>query len=248
MKKKVLFTIVMIVACSMFELSCGHETIQELEQPKVTAHNPFDFVGEMHNAGLDAVMHAAHITKSGEFSHEEIEYLTREFCQTVYSMDERFFLSIETKTEEGNKDTTEKECLSEAALKYYEEIIQVAETNDYDYIRKRFAIFEEEIMNIPQGLLTEYDTVFLLCSIAIGKYSNEYWCENAPMTKGLFASLVVGDLIGAGRGIAAHAVEIVICGAIGGVGCGLAAAGRAALGPAIVSSAEAGLLYAAAQL
>ena len=68
MKKKVLFTIVMIVACSMFELSCGHETIQELEQPKVTAHNPFDFVGEMHNVGLDAVMHAAHITKSGEFS------------------------------------------------------------------------------------------------------------------------------------------------------------------------------------
>ena len=68
------------------------------------------------------------------------------------------------------------------------------------------------------------------------------------MTKVLFASLVVGDLIGAGRGIAAHAVEIVICGAIGGVGCGLAAAGRAALGPAIVSSAEAGLLYAAAQL
>ena len=38
-----------------------------------------------------------------------------------------------------------------------------------------------------------------------------------------------------------RAIEIVICGAIGGVGCGLAAAGRAALGPAVAASALEGL-------
>ena len=36
----------------------------------------------------------------------------------------------------------------------------------------------------------------------------------------------------------------MICGAIGGVGCGLAAAGRAALGPAVASSAVMGVVQA----
>lgn len=74
------------------------------------------------------------------------------------------------------------------------------------------------------------------------------WEEHLEKTKGLIASCVLGDLIGAGKGIAAHAVEIVICGTIGGPGCGIAAAGRAALVPAIKGSVVAGLTYAAGEL
>lgn len=57
----------------------------------------------------------------------------------------------------------------------------------------------------------------------------------------------VVNAIGAAKGIAKNALVIVVC-SVGGPGSVIAAAARSALAPAIAGSAEAALLYGAAQL
>ena len=105
------------------------------------------------------------------------------------------------------------------------------------------------LLQTEENSFTEYENALLLCTIAVGKYSNEYWQEfTETQTKSLLGAIVASDAIGAVHGIAAHALEIVVCGAIGGPGALLAAAGRAALAPAIVGSVEGAIIYGASQL
>jgi len=92
------------------------------------------------------------------------------------------------------------------------------------------------------GEYSEFEQMYL-CTLAVGKYSNDYWKEYIN-TKGEVAYLIASDAIGAGKGILKHGPEIIICGMLGGVGCGLVAAGKAALWPAIFESTKAGVLLA----
>ncbi len=236
-----------LLCVTLFGVSCN---VQDDTAPdsdfEIATCNPYDFIGEFHNQGLDYVFNNLPTTKTSSISVESIDYLSTSFCQEIFSKDSRFEIPDITKSDGAEYEGTIE--LSQVANHFYDRIIDIVQTSDYNYIKDQLILIESEIANSDNNEISEYDEAFLLCSIAVAKFSNEYWEEHLEKTKGLIASCVLGDLVGAGRGIAAHAVEIVICGAIGGPGCGIAAAGRAALGPAIGHSVLAGLTYAAAQL
>ena len=218
------------------------------EQQTTEVSNPFDFVGEMHNEGLDFVLGSLSLTKTEDAIIEEIESLTDTFCEKVFSEDDRFYLDPATKSSDMElHEESEEITLSDEAIQYYNRIISIVETNDHDYIKNQFEIIEKDILCNDLSKLTEYDEVFLLCSIAVGKYSNEYWQEKIATTKGLGATILLGDLIGAGKGIAKNALIIAVS-AVGGIGSVLITAGRSALGPAIIGSAEAAAFYVVAEI
>lgn len=228
-----------------FVISCNKNSSSTDDQQIVEVSNPFDFVGEMHNEGLDYVLGSLSPTKTKDANLEEIERLTNSFCEKVFSEDDRFYIDPATKSPDTNlSENSEEISLSEEASLYYDRIISITETNDYDFIKKQFEIIEQDILCNESSRFTEYDEVFLLCSIAVGKYSNEYWQEKTATTKGLGATILLGDLVGAGKGIVNNAMVIVVS-AVGGIGSVLITAGRSALGPAILGSAEAALMYGA---
>lgn len=248
--KKVYLAFAAVLAVSALIVGCNKDiSTNENVQSETEFCNPFDFVGEMHNAGLDAVLSALPETKSTAVSTEEIERLTDDFCEKVFSNDERFFVSPTTKSGEYESSEQEEIKISEEASEYLDKIIAVASTNNYDYIKEQYASFEEDILLSDSNIFSDYEETLLLCTIAVGKYSNEYWKEFTQVqTKGLVAAIVAGDAIGAVHGIYAHALEIVVCGAIGGPGALLAAAGKSALGPAIVRSVEGAIIYGASHM
>lgn len=159
-----------------------------------------------------------------------------------------FFVNPLTKAGDTTAAETEYTTISNEANAYLDRIISVTSTDDYEYIKKQLAMFEEDLLLNKESTFSDLENTLLLCTIAVGKYSNEYWKEyTAAKTRGLFASIIAGDAIGAAKGIAKNALIIVVS-SVGGPGSVLATAGRSALGPAIAGSAEAALLYGAAQL
>lgn len=89
MKKVLYFFAAIIVATSLVFYGCNEQESNSIILPRV--ENPFNFVGEMHNVGLDAVLGAIPDTKSSQITLEEIEKLTNDFCESVFSNDSRFF-------------------------------------------------------------------------------------------------------------------------------------------------------------
>ena len=216
----------------MKKIICNCETI-----------NPYDFVGEMHNSGLNAIRDSLTSTKAA-ISDELIESDVASFCEKVFVEDERFSIQDITKADGNDESAYEEEIvLSEKAESYCKQIMKITESDDYCRVKEQLLEIEEIIVNQSESF-TEYEKALLLCSIAVGKYSSEYWEQYQVETKSAAGAIVGADVGGALKGIKAHAVEIVICGAIGGIGCGLAAAGRAALGPAVASSAVMGVVQA----
>lgn len=246
MKKVLYFFAAIIVATSLVFYGCNEQESNSIILPRV--ENPFNFVGEMHNVGLDAVLGAIPDTKSSQITLEEIEKLTNDFCESVFSNDSRFFVNPLTKAGDTTAAETEYTTISNEANAYLDRIISVTSTDDYEYIKKQLAMFEEDLLLNKASTFSDLENTLLLCTIAVGKYSNEYWKEyTAAKTRGLFASIIAGDAIGAAKGIAKNALIIVVS-SVGGPGSVLATAGRSALGPAIAGSAEAALLYGVAQL
>lgn len=249
--KKVFLAFAAIFAVSaLFITGCGKDlSSNNNEEPQTKVCNPYDFVGEMHNAGLDAVLGALKQTKAnGDISIEDIEKLTNIFCEEVFSTDKRFFVPPITKSGETMSSEPEDIEISEAASMYLDKIIAIASTDDYEYIETQYAAFEEDLLLNTSNTFSDYENALLLGTLAIGKYSNEYWKEFTLLqTKGLGASIIAGDAIGAAKGIAKNAAMIAIC-SIGGPGSVIAAAARSALGPAIAGSAGAAIMYGAGQL
>ena len=130
------------------------------------------------------------------------------------------------------------------ATEYLNRIAFVLESDDCAEIASGLLSIESDILSPDASQLSEYERTYLLCCLSVGRYSSDFWKEY-PQTKAASAKYAIGaivgaDLWGAGEGIFAHGPEILICGVIGGPGCGLAAAARAALVPAITKSAFAG--------
>lgn len=235
--------IFIVLAFAFVLYGCENKQIEEQEVHYCETVNPYDFVGEMHNAGLNAVRDSLTSTKA-TISEEQIESFVASFCEKVFVEDERFSIQNITKADEYDNSTYEEEVvLSEKAEIYCKQILEITESDDYTRVKEQLLEIEDIIVNQSESF-TEYEKALLLCSIAVGKYSSEYWEEYQAGTKSAAGAIVGADVAGALKGIKAHAVEIVICGAIGGVGCGLAAAGRAALGPAVASSAVMGVVQA----
>lgn len=246
MKKNIAISIVIfLISVITIIVSCKKQVSETTVISETEIENPFNFVGEMHNIGLDFVLGTVTKTKSATVSEKEIEKITNIFCKKVFLEDERFFENTVTKSGDyytSKNNIEDKEViLSEKVTKYCDKIITVSQTNDYEYIKEQYSLFEKDLLGHNSYNFSEYEKSLLLCSIAVGKYSNEYWKENLISTKSAFGNIVGADLGGALIGMKRRAIEIVICGAIGGVGCGLAAAGRAALGPAVAASALEGL-------
>lgn len=247
-KKSVKFSTIIVIFMLILSQSCNKQEAHSTIISKSEIENPFNFIGEMHNAGLDVVLGALHNTKSTEISIEEIEKLTNNFCEKVFSIDKRFFVSPITKLALPDTYETEEVIISDEVSTYLDNIIAVASTDDYEYINEQFSIFETDILLNKSKTFSEYENALILCTLAVGKYSNEYWKEStAVKTKGLLGSIIAGDAIGAIKGMSRNAILIVIC-SVGGPGSLLAAAGRCALGPAIAGSVEAGIIYGASQL
>ena len=250
MIKKSFFAVTIILACALsLCLSCNKQDSISTPITEAQLENPYNFVGEMHNAGLDAVLGALKQTKAIDtISNEEIERLTNDFCEEVFSNDKRFSVAPITKSGEDESSESEEVEISEEASAYLDKILDVASSDDYEYIKEQYTAFEEDLLLGQSNTFSDYENALLLGTLAIGKYSNEYWKEYTQVkTKGLGASIVVGDAIGAAKGIAKNALVIVVC-SVGGPGSVIAAAARSALAPAIAGSAEAALLYGDAQL
>lgn len=168
--------------------------------------------------------------------------LADEFCEKVFSENDFFYLDPSITKSVADQDYEEEEVeLSETAENYISQIISIAESNDYELISTTFLSMESEILNSESVSLSEYERNLVLCTLAVGKYSNEYWKEYTMATTKSAAGEIIGaDVWGALRGMWAKKIEIVVCGGIGGIGYGLAATGRAALLPALSCSATAG--------
>lgn len=163
-------------------------------------------------------------------------------------LDERFLISSLTKSGDSGLDGTEEDVsISEEVSNYIDEIVAVASTEDYDYIKEQFSIFEEDIILNKANIFTNYETDILLCTLAIGKYSNEYWKDSNVSTKSWKGELVGADLGGALLGIKADALFIAINFAFG-PGAGLAATAKAVLLPGLEASAIAGIAIGVGQL
>lgn len=222
---------------------CEIKQVEEQKDYHCESINPYDFVGEMHNAGLNAIRDSLTSTKA-TISEDQIKSYVAGFCEKVFVEDERFSIHDITKSDGYDNSIYEGDIvLSEIAESYCKQILEISESEDYTRVKEQLLEIEDLIVNQSESF-TEYEKALLLCSIAVGKYSSEYWEEYQTGTKSAAGAIVGADVAGALQGIKAHAVEIVICGAIGGVGCGLAAAGRAALGPAVANSAVMGVVQA----
>ena len=251
--RKVVFVAAAIVASvSLFVVSCNKQGIDPTSTQGDNDYllcNPYDFIGQMHNEGLKVVMDGLAATKGvspAAIPEEEIVRLTEDYCEKVFASDSRFFIGLKTKAGEDDLldmgiDTT----FSEAAQMCLDRMMDALNSDDYSTIKESISNLEMSLLS-DSCTFSDYEKTLLLCSLAVGKYSNEYWNEEFLGTKSRVAyaigTVVGADLVGAGKGIAQHAVEILICGVIGGPGCGLAAAGRAALVPAIVGSVGAGVM------
>jgi len=241
-------TLILVVSLCLIGCSKDSSVKEEIEKESEVC-NPFDFVGELHNQGLDAIYGNLIETKASSVSEDEIIKLANAFCDDVFSKDERFSVNIPyTKSGDYDYDETDEVTISEEVSNYIDVIMSVASTEDYDFIKEQFSVFEEDIILTKTSVYSVYEANLLLCSLAIGKYSNEYWNEYNVATKSAAGELVGADLGGAIVGIKRHALEILLCGVIGGVGSGLAAAGKAALGPALGASALAGLAIGMGEL
>lgn len=241
MKTKVL-TFAAISAVLFTTLLGCNKTSLDKDDLKEEVINPFDFVGELHNQGLDYI-YGNLATKSSSASEDEILELVDNYCNEVYSEDNRFTINLpNTKADNTEYDSAEEEVtISAEVSNYIAKIMDVASTDDYEYIKEQFSAFEEDIILNKTEIYTDYETNLLLCSLAIGKYSNEYWKDYNISTKSAAGEIVGADVAGALAGIYKNIVPIALCAALGGPGCGLAAAGRAALGPALGASAAAGI-------
>lgn len=249
MKNKLVATIALFAIGVLVCVSCNKDTQKSDVIQESSVENPFNFVGEVHNSGLDYVMSSLPETKSAVSLNEEIDCLANSFCDDLFKRDDRF--SVVPMTKSGQIDSSSYNDaveLSSEASAYLDKIIEVANSGDYEYIKEKYSIFEEELLAEGADNFTEYENALLLCTIAVGKYSNEYWKDiETSTTKGLVMSLIAGDAIGAAKGIMRNALVIAVSGAIAGPAAMLASAGRAALLPAIRCSAEAAILYAASQ-
>ena len=238
------FAVIAFGALALIVTSCSKSNIAVDTAPI----NPFDFVGQMHNAGLQSVLDGLATTKAEQdlsAVEAEINRLSVEFCESVFNNDPRFEISSFTKSgtiglPEVQMDTT----IGDIATEYLNRIAFVLESDDCAEIASGLLSIESDILSPDASQLSENERTYLLCCLSVGRYSSDFWKEY-PQTKAASAKYAIGaivgaDLWGAGEGIFAHGPEILICGVIGGPGCGLAAAARAALVPAITKSAFAG--------
>lgn len=248
--KKIILSLATVLAVSAFifagcnkELPSNKSTV-----PEAKVCNPFDFVGELHNQGLNAIYEGLSATKASDISEDAVQKLAEAFCNDVYSKDERFLISPLTKSGDfGLNGTEEDASISEEVSNYMDKIVAVASTEDYDYIKEQFSTFEEDIILNKANIFTNYETDILLCTLALGKYSNEYWKDYNISTKSWKGELVGADVGGALIGIKADALFIAINFAFG-PGAGLAATAKTVLLSGLEASAIAGIAIGVGQL
>lgn len=250
MKDKKKFMSVILFIVSILCVSCSENRNESETVSPTTATNPFDFIGELHNEGLDAVRDSLTGTRATATTADEmIAKYTNGYCKNVFQNEKRldgaydiepvtvFKTDVLTRTGINEEAIESDTVFSEKAWALLDEIISVAETDNYFYIKNRFAEFEKTILYDESNEYSVADKTLLLSSLSVGKYSNEYWEENtsetrSPSTK----SIVKADLVGAARGIWVNRFKICVC-AVGGIQSVLIAAGRSALPSAIGNSA-----------
>ena len=220
--------------------SCDNVTNEVVEAESKTVENPFDFIGELHNKGLDAIKDSImndNTRAADVVTFNDIMRYSEGFCQHIYNTDDRFLKTtlegisisnVPTRVSEDDFLDTNDTIFSAKAKSLLEEIIKVAETNDYSLIKERFAEYEKEILVSHAQDYTNSDRAILLSSLAVGKYSNEYWKEETSTRAATTSQIVKADLLGAARGIWKNRFVICVC-AVGGVQSVLIAAGRSAL-------------------
>lgn len=244
MKKTVFFFALLMILCN----SCNNVSEDVVMTESASVENPFDFIGELHNKGLDAArdsMSHENTRSSGTIIFDDIMRYSEGFCQYVYNTDSRFLecpfdevamTGAPTRVSEDDFLNAKDTVFSAKAKALLEEIIKVAETNDYNFIKEKFAEYEKEILVLHVSDYTNTDKVILLSSLSVGKYSNEYWKAETTTRAASTSQIVKADLLGAAKGIWKNKFVICVC-AVGGVQSVLIAAGRSALPSAIGYSA-----------
>lgn len=234
--------------------SCATENNEDAAVNVNPVVNPYDFLGELHNSGLDAVRDSLSSSRSiSTQTEEDVIRFAKQYCEHVLNTDERLLSSDSValgniiavdlgRTRAGNDDFMDvtDTVYSEKALTLLKTIIDISETNDYTYIKEQFAKIEEDILRTHADEYTEIDRTILLGSLSVGKYSNEYW-NGTDFASGTrsgvpFRTIVKADLVGAARGIWANRFVICVC-AIGGAHGVVVAMVRSALPSAVGASA-----------
>lgn len=101
--KKIICIITALLAIVFILLSCENKQVQGQEEYNCETINPYDFVGEMHNSGLNAIRDSLTSTKAA-ISDELIESYVASFCEKVFVEDERFSIQDITKAD-GNDES-----------------------------------------------------------------------------------------------------------------------------------------------
>lgn len=215
--------------------------------------NPYDYIGELHNKGLDytraRLMEYKGLRSLSQAEKTKlIESYVSEFVDEEAKQDQRLKeipSSSLRSLRSQPADTTLK--ISQQVTLELENLYQVCASNDYEKIKSYIAEEEKRIL-ISKDIYTSDERNLLLVSLAVGKYSNEYWIQYLPTSEFRISDsgkrIIAADVLGAGAGIRNNAAIIVAGGAIGGVGTAAAIAGRYALKSAVVYSAKEGLIEA----
>ena len=242
---------------TMLIASCNEVSEKE---PQVV--NSYDFVGQLHNRGLDYVFKK--VTRGGniELTENEFEELCMEYVQQVLQeeeildisdyyqtnieqeMHDAFEAAIDWAEANLNEDELEEDNLSElidsldvdsSVKNEIQEIISNIQLLPASFLSTYMSNKENEIC-----MSADYDDVekaMILSIVSIGKYSSDYW-EDTIISSGLSSRHIVkADAVGAVRGIWRGRLVIGFCSMVGGPASGGAAALRYALLEGFIASA-----------
>jgi hypothetical protein len=154
--------------------------------------NPYEFVGEIHNAGLEFILNKCNIEKGAEISIQEICDLTTNF---MLSSPENNFMNYDGKTykELGeiiiaemnggyNKRAIEYQILEEGTLanQYLTDLRMIVYNVDFNDSISSFKKIKKIEKDIWTSKISEENKAILLSMSAVGKHSYSYWKKNLP--------------------------------------------------------------------
>lgn len=261
-------SIIIVGVLALSLVACSNDDFKKSEQ-LVEYTNPYDFVGKLHNEGLNYIANrrtgltrenGTDVYEPADISHFSIEYLSE-----ILENDPRFDISsycqvdARSEIEDGLRDVYSR-IGNDDEIPFYEDISNVySMTNDLNVsskvqnelidIYQSFSTYtgvalssylNNKVQTIILGNFDEEERRLLLTFLSIGQNSLDYWEEHPNDNALSYKNIAKADLVGAARGIYRNIKVIAVCSIAGGFVGG----GQALLRYALIQSVIDSSIYA----
>lgn len=256
-------------ACSGKNEEDSYDYLEETRSfinPYPTQTNPYLYVGNLHNDGLDYVLEQFFTQRNTSLENttitDYVDSLSLDFCNMIIQKNEydllyttRYDSIFHTNFHPQilhdftlTQDTIQLSVIGERTLNSIIDILK--RSNSLSENKNRLKLLEQQVLtNTIQ--LSSFDQNILLGVLAVAISSNDYWQDftQANIQSSVDGrELVLNDALGAIAGVARNRTIIRLCWAIGGPSSGAGAIGISILVGGIKASAQSGAISFIANL